>query len=110
MFLGACLFSGYAYARLQNDEVLRRLFYCRYANFITYFDIASPIFEDFLKKCYETYTRFDSSYLFWYFKTSKIAEYRAYRKLEGEIFEKEAERGDDISRALLELEKEIKER
>ena len=41
-----CFFTGYAYAKLQQDEVLRRNFYCRYANFITFFDTWSPILED----------------------------------------------------------------
>ena len=47
--LGACFFTGYAYARLQNDEVLRRLFFCRYANFMTMFDEGSPVLERWLQ-------------------------------------------------------------
>ena len=107
-FLSTCLFAGYAYAKLQQDEALRRKFYNRYANLITLFDTWSPRFEQLLVACSETFINFDSTYLMWYLKSSKRAEYRAYRKLEGEIAEKQAEEGDELSRAILALEKQMK--
>ena len=106
--LVGCLVTGYSYARLQQDEVLRRLFYNRYANFITLFDTYSSVFERLLLSMRDQFQAFDSSYFYWYFKTSKMAEFRAYRKLEGEIMEKQALQGDEVSKAILEIEKELK--
>ena len=71
--LGACFFTGYAYGRLKNDEVLRRLFYCRYANFMTWFDSVSPPLEAWLIASFDSFNNFDSTYAVWYFKTSKLA-------------------------------------
>ena len=103
--LGSCLFTGYAYARIQQDEILRRLFYNRYANLITLFDEWTPGFERGLAKVAHTAASFDSTYVLWFLKTSKLAEWRAYRKLEGEIIEKTAQQGDELSQAILDLEK-----
>ena len=103
--LVGCFFAGYSYAKLQSDEVLRRNFYCRYANFITHFDDWSPIFERIMAQTALWLQNFDSTYAFWHFRTSKLAEFRAYKKLEGQIFEKEAYSGDEVSRAILEVEK-----
>ena len=108
LFLAACLFGGYAYARLKNDEVLRRNFYCRYANFITIFDTWTPILEDKLFRSIVWLENFDSTYFFWYFKTSQVAEYKAYRKLEGQIIERQSQQGDEVSKAILDIEKEFK--
>ena len=87
-FLSACLASGYLYARLQQDEVLRRVCYVRYGNVMLFFDTWSPVFEHNLARISNRLQDFDSTYFFWYFKTNKLAEYRAYKRLEGEIIEK----------------------
>ena len=57
---------------------------------MTLFDTYSPIFERCLLGLRDSFSSFDSSYFYWYFKTSKMAEIKAYRKLEGEIMEKQA--------------------
>ena len=76
---------------------------------ITFFDYYSPIFEHKLATWIRTLVNFDSTYVAWHYRSSKVAEYRAYRKLEGEIVEKQAETGDELSRAILALEKQMKE-
>ena len=55
-----------------------------------FFDKWSPVFESNLNRLANSFMAFDSTYLFWYFKTNKVAEYRAYRRLEAEIIEKQA--------------------
>ena len=110
--LGGCLASGYVYARLQQDEVLRRLCYNRYGNIMFFFDKWSPVFESNLARIANRLQAFDSTYFFWYFKTNKLAEYRAYKRLEGEIIEKQANEGaegDQVTKAILEIEKEMKD-
>ena len=49
----------------------------------------------------------DTQYLLWNFKTSRLAQFRAYRKLEGQIVESQAQFGDEITKAILEIEKEL---
>ena len=87
-YLVVSLLAGYAYAKLQKDEVVRRKFYCHYANTITFFDAWSPIFERQLIQCAHWFRDFDSTHAFWHYKTTKLAEYRAYRKLEPQILQK----------------------
>ena len=55
----ACLSTGYAYARLQNDEVLRRHFYVKFANFITLFDRISPVIDSLVINSVNTIAKFD---------------------------------------------------
>ena len=88
---------------------MRRLFYNRYGNFMSLFDDYSVLFEYQLAKTASTIFRFDSSYFFWYFKTSKMTEFRAYRQLEGQIAEKQAQQGDELTKAILEIEKELED-
>ena len=93
---------------MQQDEEMRRNFYTRYFNLIDAFDRTSPILERQMGRCMHYWVNLDSSYLFWYFKANTVAEIRAYRKLESQIVQKQAEQGDELSRAILEIEKELK--
>ena len=72
---------------------MRRTCYNRYGNIMLFFDTWSPVFESNLARFVNKLQAFDSTYFFWYFKTNKVAEYRAYKRLEAEIIEKQASGG-----------------
>ena len=87
--------------------MLRRNFYTRYANLITLFDEWSPVFEHQLVGWATWLRHFDSTRVYWYYRTSWLAEIRAFRMLEAQIYQKQADEGDELTRAILELEKEL---
>jgi hypothetical protein len=58
-------YTGYAYARLKHDEVLRRKMYAHYANFMWVFGICTEVYEHLYDKWVNAVTSFDSSELFW---------------------------------------------
>jgi hypothetical protein len=101
MILGGCFCSGYFYARLKNDEYLRRIFYGRYFNFITMFDFVSLHMEDYATQVVVYTTKFDSAHAWWHYKKLKLAEYRARKKLEPEITKIQAT--DPLSKHMLAL-------
>jgi len=98
---GGFFFTGYIYARLEHDEVLRRRCYAKYANFISLFDHYSDIYDRNYLALQKYLATYDSSYSWWYFKQIKKAEFKAKKSLQKEIYEKEMEDGDDLSKALM---------
>jgi hypothetical protein len=100
--VGLCFTAGYLYARLKKDEYLRRIFYGKYFNFITWFDLLSGYGETYTFKTINWVTQFDSVYSWWNFKKAKAAEIKAHYTLDKEIQLKMAQ-SDELSRVILDL-------
>ena len=61
VWLISCLLLGYSYAKVQRDEVMRRRYYARYANFMSAFDHFTPILEQKWEFFWESLFSFDSA-------------------------------------------------
>ena len=53
---------------------------------MTFFDFYAPKFEARVDKARQWLSQFDSTEYFWYMRSQKVAEWRAYRKLKPEIY------------------------
>ena len=68
-FWTSCFLMGYFYARLGEDEALRRVLYARYANFMTAFDYFAPMYEAAWSSVRDRVLSFEWAYESWYART-----------------------------------------
>ena len=90
MILVTSFFLGYGYARLSRDEYARRRAYARYSNFMLMFDAFSRRYESHWSNLIDFCTNFDHSQYLWRIRQVKWAEFMEKRKLQKEIYDKQA--------------------
>ena len=90
MMLISSFFVGYCYARLSRDEYARRRAYARYSNFMTLFDGFSRSYEKLWSAIIDFVVNFDHSEQFWRLRQRKWAEFSEARRMQPEIYQKQA--------------------
>ena len=76
---------GYSYARLRNDEYLRRMMYARYSNFMVTFDKFGDIYDKRYDNLKHGVITFDSDYSFWEYRNLKKNEWKYWLKTRREV-------------------------
>lgn len=83
--IGFCFYAGWLYARLKQDEFMRRIFFARYFNCMTLFDQGSTAGEYYTWLMIKAFQAYDSAFVTWKLKRTSWAKLRARWLLRDEI-------------------------